>query len=200
MATTTTPATESKKLTKELILQLYATASPFKTDAQFCALYNVVKSNLDDWRNGKNPNPSPEGALLELFKDIMSGKFGSEIPAELLENKKEIEARLAKKDAKKGGKAKKGTIEVDPISGTRDFTGADMRFQRWLFNKFHQVAKNFSFEEYEAPILEPVQLYERKGGEEIKEQIYNFEDKSGAEVSLRPEMTPTLARLILKEV
>lgn len=96
--------------------------------------------------------------------------------------------------------SKKGLIDTQSIAGTRDFLPRDMRIQRWLFGKFQSVARMFSFEEYDAPILEPVELYTRKGGEDITNQMYDFKDKSGLRVSLRPEMTPSLARLVLKEV
>jgi len=96
--------------------------------------------------------------------------------------------------------SKKGLIDTQSIAGTRDFLPRDMRLQRWLFGKFQDVAKQFAFEEYDAPLLEPVELYTRKGGEEITEQMYDFKDKSGLRVALRPEMTPSLARLVLQEV
>ena len=66
-----------------------------------------------------------------------------------------------------------------------------------LFDKFSGTAKRFGFEQYDAPVLENVPLYERKAGEEITEQMYNFIDKDGASVTLRPEMTPSLARMVL---
>ena len=111
-----------------------------------------------------------------------------------------------KKDAKKAEKAAKkaahkGTpvpsISYDPPSGTRDFFPDQMRVRTWLFNKFKEVARQLAFVEYDAPVLEAEQLYVRKGGEEITGQMYNFVDKDGKRVSLRPEMTPTLARMIL---
>jgi histidyl-tRNA synthetase len=59
------------------------------------------------------------------------------------------------------------------------------------------VATRYGFEEYDAPVLENEQLYIRKAGEEVTEQLYNFEDKGGRRLSLRPEMTPSLARMIM---
>jgi len=87
---------------------------------------------------------------------------------------------------------------LNPPSGTRDFYPADKRIQNWLFGEFRQVAKEFGFEEYDAPVLENTALYERKAGEEITQQMYNFVDKEGHNVTLRPEMTPSLARLVLQ--
>jgi histidyl-tRNA synthetase len=115
---------------------------------------------------------------------------------------KEEEQKITKEDKKrqKNQTGRGGMILTDPISGTRDFLPEDMRIRNWLFDHFRQVSTTFGFEEYDAPILEPDELYKRKAGEEITEQMYNFKDKTGLEVSLRPEMTPSLARLVLKEV
>ena len=88
---------------------------------------------------------------------------------------------------------------LDPPSGTRDFYPQEMRVQNWLFDKFRESARHFGFQEYDAPILEHVELYERKAGEEIVDQMYNFVDKEGDHVTLRPEMTPTLARMVLNK-
>lgn len=81
--------------------------------------------------------------------------------------------------------------------GTRDFYPEEMRVRNWLFDNFKAAAKSFGFEEYDAPILETEELYIRKQGEEITQQLYNFEDKGGRKVTLRPEMTPSLARMVL---
>ena len=86
---------------------------------------------------------------------------------------------------------------LDPPSGTRDFEPAEMKVRNWLFDHMRQTAKQFGFKEYDAPVLEHVELYERKAGEEISQQMYCFTDKEGARVTLRPEMTPSLARMVL---
>ena len=83
------------------------------------------------------------------------------------------------------------------VRGTRDFYPEDMRVRNWLFEKFHRAARSHGFEEYDAPVLETEDLYTRKSGEEITQQLYNFEDKGGRKVSLRPEMTPSLARMVM---
>jgi histidyl-tRNA synthetase len=88
---------------------------------------------------------------------------------------------------------------LDGPSGTRDFYPADHRLQSWLFANMRESAKAFGFEEYDAPVLEHVALYERKAGEEIVSQLYAFEDPDGDHVTLRPEMTPTLARMVLNK-
>ena len=72
-----------------------------------------------------------------------------------------------------------------------------MRARNYLFGHFKAVAKAYAFQEYDAPVLEHEELYKRKAGEEITQQMYNFVDKEGHAVTLRPEMTPTLARMIL---
>lgn len=83
------------------------------------------------------------------------------------------------------------------VRGTRDFYPEDMRVRNWLFERFHSAALSHGFEEYDAPVLETEELYTRKSGEEITQQLYNFEDKGGRKVALRPEMTPTLARMVM---
>ena len=81
----------------------------------------------------------------------------------------------------------------------RDFYPEDMRRQEWLFDTWRSVAKRFGFEEYDSPVLEHESLYIRKAGEEVTQQLYNFEDKGGRRLSLRPEMTPSLARMVMSK-
>ncbi|KAF4654831.1 Transcription elongation factor [Perkinsus olseni] len=113
--------------------------------------------------------------------------------------KKQAE-RLVVKAAKK----KRGTdlkiVSFDPPSGTRDFFPEDMRIRNWLFSQWRSVSTQYGFSEYDAPVLENEDLYKRKAGEEIVEQMYNFVDKEDHRVTLRPEMTPTLARMVLSRV
>jgi len=72
-----------------------------------------------------------------------------------------------------------------------------MRIRNWLFDNFRSAARSHGFEEYDSPVLEHEELYTRKQGEEITQQLYNFEDKGGRRVALRPEMTPSLARMVM---
>jgi len=88
-------------------------------------------------------------------------------------------------------------VELESVSGTRDWFPEEYRLQRWLFEKFRKTGNSFGFEEYDAPVLERQELYKRKAGEEITQQMYSFVDKDQCEVTLRPEMTPTLARMVL---
>ena len=83
------------------------------------------------------------------------------------------------------------------VRGTRDFYPEDMRLRNWLFDNFDDAALSHGFEEYDSPILEHEDLYTRKQGEEITQQLYNFQDKGDRKVALRPEMTPSLARMVM---
>lgn len=88
-------------------------------------------------------------------------------------------------------------LNKKPYKGTRDFFPADKRVQDYIFNKMKDAASSFAFEGYEGPMLEEVALYKAKSGEElINEQIYSFEDRGGRFVAVRPEMTPTVARMV----
>lgn len=82
------------------------------------------------------------------------------------------------------------------LPGFREFYPADCSRRNFLFAQFRRVARAFCFEEYDGPILEPLDLLVEKSGPEIVGQLFNFEDKGGRAVALRPEMTPTLARLV----
>ena len=86
---------------------------------------------------------------------------------------------------------------LQPVRGTRDFYPEDMRLRNWLWDNFTIASLSHGFEEYDAPVLEHEELYTRKQGEEITKQLYNFQDKGDRHVSLRPEMTPSLARMVL---
>lgn len=84
----------------------------------------------------------------------------------------------------------------EPLKGTRDFYPDDMRLRRWIEARWREVAERYAFEEYDAPIIERIDLYTRKSGDEIVGQLYAFEDRGGRRLALRPEMTPSLARMI----
>ena len=80
--------------------------------------------------------------------------------------------------------------------GTRDFYPEEMRQRSWLFDHFRETARLFGFEEVDAPVLEHAELFTRKAGEEIVDQLYHFEIHD-RHLALRPEMTPSLARLVM---
>ena len=82
------------------------------------------------------------------------------------------------------------------LPGFRDFPPEACARRNHLFRVFRTVARAFHFSEYDAPILEPLDLYVEKSGEEIVGQLFHFEDKGGRRVALRPELTPTLARMV----
>ncbi|MEK7594680.1 MAG: histidine--tRNA ligase [Patescibacteria group bacterium] len=88
-------------------------------------------------------------------------------------------------------------LSTKPYKGARDFYPEDKRLQKYMFAKWRTVAERFGYEEYDAPILEPLDIYLAKTGEEIvNEQTYTFEDRGGRKVVIRPEMTPTVSRMV----
>ena len=82
------------------------------------------------------------------------------------------------------------------LPGFRDFYPEECAFRNYLFENWRRVARSFGFQEYDGPTLEPTELYKRKSGEELKTQLFRFIDQGDRDVCLRPEMTPTLARLV----
>jgi histidyl-tRNA synthetase len=93
--------------------------------------------------------------------------------------------------------SKEKKISTENYKGTRDFYPDDMRFREWMFGKMRSLVKLFGYEEYDAPLLESFDLYKAKTGEEIVgRQLYNFIDKGERHVAIRPEMTPSVARMV----
>ena len=82
------------------------------------------------------------------------------------------------------------------LPGFRDFYPEDLAVRAHIMKVWREVACRYGFREYDGPPLEPTELYIEKSGPEIVQQLYNFTDKGGREVALRPEMTPTLARMV----
>jgi len=88
-------------------------------------------------------------------------------------------------------------LSTQPYKGARDFYPEDKRLQNYMFSKLRRVCEQFGYEEYDAPIIESLDLYLAKTGEEIvNEQTYAFEDRGGRKVVIRPEMTPTVSRMV----
>lgn len=88
-------------------------------------------------------------------------------------------------------------LSTQPYKGARDFYPEDKRLQKYMFKTLRTVAERYGYEEYDAPILEPLEIYLAKSGEEIvNEQTYVFEDRGGRKVVIRPEMTPTVSRMV----
>jgi histidyl-tRNA synthetase len=87
-------------------------------------------------------------------------------------------------------------MSTGALPGFRDFYPAEFAERSHIFAAWRSVARRFGFLEYDGPPLEPLELYTKKSGDEIVGQLYNFEDKGGRQVALRPEMTPTVARMV----
>ena len=88
-------------------------------------------------------------------------------------------------------------LSTNPYKGTRDFYPRDMRLRNWFFGVIRDVLENAAFDEYNGPMLESLDLYAAKSGEEIaNKQTYNFMDRGDRHLAIRPEMTPTVARMV----
>jgi len=122
-------------------------------------------------------------AATRLFCDASGGGRGS--------------AAVAQSEQGTKPKAKEEKLDLKPPRGTRDFYPEDMMLQNWLFGKMRRAAEAHAFVEYDSPVLENEALYVRKAGEEVTQQLFNFADKGDRRVTLRPEMTPSLARMVL---
>lgn len=91
----------------------------------------------------------------------------------------------------------KQEISTEPYKGVRDFYPEDMAIQNYIFDTWKKIVKSFGYVEYSTSILEPAELYRAKSGDQISgEEMFTFIDKGDREVALRPEMTPSLARLV----
>ena len=92
-------------------------------------------------------------------------------------------------------------LSTNPYKGTRDFYPNDMKLRNWFFGKIRAALELAAFEEYNGPMLESLDIYIAKSGEEIaNEQTYNFTDRGGRRLAVRPEMTPTVARLVAGKI
>lgn len=86
---------------------------------------------------------------------------------------------------------------IQSLKGTRDFYPEEMAIRSWLYQTVRKVSEAFGYQEYDAPFLESIELYAAKSGEElVKEQSFVFPDRGGDLITLRPELTPSLARMI----
>lgn len=89
---------------------------------------------------------------------------------------------------------------IRPVRGTRDFYPAQMAMRSWLYRTVKTVSERYGYQEYDTPILETLELYAAKSGEElVKEQAYTFSDRGGETLVLRPEITPGLARMVAQQ-
>ena len=88
-------------------------------------------------------------------------------------------------------------LRTQPYKGARDFYPEDKRIQKYMFRVLRQVVESYGYQEYDAPLLEHFEIYAAKSGEEIvNEQLYSFEDRGGRRVAIRPEMTPSVSRMV----
>lgn len=89
------------------------------------------------------------------------------------------------------------TLSTQSYKGARDYYPAEKRVQNYIFSVWRKVSERFGYEEYGAPLLEPLEIYAAKSGQElVSEQTYQFVDRGGRNVAIRPEMTPTIARMV----
>ena len=90
----------------------------------------------------------------------------------------------------------RNTLPMQALPGFRDFLPDDCARRNYIFGCWREVARRYGFVEWEGPPLEATEMYKKKSGAEIVEQLFNFKDKGDREVALRPELTPTLARVV----
>lgn len=89
------------------------------------------------------------------------------------------------------------TLSNQPYKGTRDYYPDDMRVRNYIFATWRRTVESFGYEEYAAPMLEPLEVYTAKSGQELaSEQTYAFTDRGGRTVAIRPEMTPSISRMV----
>ena len=91
-------------------------------------------------------------------------------------------------------------MKIQPVKGTRDFYPQDMAVRNWITDGWKKVSIRNGFEEYDGPIFEYLKMYQIKSGEEIVEQLFSLQDRGGRDLALRPEMTPTLARMVNQQI
>lgn len=88
-------------------------------------------------------------------------------------------------------------LSLNPYKGTRDFYPEDFALRQYIFTKWQQVCQNFGYQQYDASVIEPIELYTSKTSEEIvREQTFSFTDRGDRQVTLRPEMTPSVSRMV----
>jgi len=91
-------------------------------------------------------------------------------------------------------------MKIQPVKGTRDFYPPQMAVRNWIIDGWKRVSIRNGFEEYDGPIFEYLDMYQIKSGEEIVEQLFSFEDRGGRKLAIRPEITPTLARMVNQRI
>jgi histidyl-tRNA synthetase len=91
-------------------------------------------------------------------------------------------------------------MKIPPVKGTRDFYPQDMAVRNWIIDGWKKVSLRNGFEEYDGPIFEYLKMYQIKSGDEIVEQLFSLKDRGDRDLALRPEITPTLARMVNQQI
>jgi len=91
-------------------------------------------------------------------------------------------------------------MKIPPVKGTRDFYPPDMAVRNWIIDGWKRVSVRNGFEEYDGPIFEYLRMFQIKSGDEIAEQLFSLQDRGGRDLALRPEITPTLARMVNQRI
>jgi histidyl-tRNA synthetase len=91
-------------------------------------------------------------------------------------------------------------MKIPPVKGTRDFYPDDMAVRNWIIDGWKKVSIRNGFEEYDGPIFEYLKMFQIKSGDEIVEQLFSLQDRGGRDLALRPEITPTLARMVNQRI
>jgi histidyl-tRNA synthetase len=91
-------------------------------------------------------------------------------------------------------------MKIPPVKGTRDFYPAEMAIRNWIIDGWKRVSVRNGFEEYDGPTLEYLKMYQIKSGDEIVDQLFSLKDRGGRDLAIRPEITPTLARMVNQKI
>jgi histidyl-tRNA synthetase len=91
-------------------------------------------------------------------------------------------------------------MKIPPVKGTRDFYPPEMAVRNWIIDGWKKASVRNGFEEYDGPIFEYLKMFQIKSGDEIVEQLFSMQDRGGRDLALRPEITPTLARMVNKRI
>ena len=91
-------------------------------------------------------------------------------------------------------------MKIQPVKGTRDFYPQEMAVRNWIIDGWKKVSLRNGFEEYDGPIFEYLKMFQIKSGDEIVEQLFSLTDRGGRDLALRPEITPTLARMVNQKI
>jgi len=91
-------------------------------------------------------------------------------------------------------------MKIPPVKGTRDFYPSDMAVRNWIIDGWKKVSVRNGFEEYDGPIFEYLKMFQIKSGDEIVEQLFSLKDRGGRDLAIRPEITPTLARMVNQRI